>query len=106
MSSIIGTKFGQDILYSAFDRLFGDRQLIGNLLVGVALSDQAKDADFARCESIIGGVFGELVGNLRRNGFPAGMDGSDRVQQFFVRISLLWAAVLSRMSDLSVVRAS
>jgi len=41
MRSIIGTEFRKDALHPTFDGFLGDRELIGDLLIGISGGDQA-----------------------------------------------------------------
>jgi len=65
VSAVVGAQFGEDILDSAFDGLFGNRELIGNLFVGIPGGDQTQDRDFRRSQGVIDGVLGELERDLR-----------------------------------------
>ena len=74
MGPVVGAQFGEDVLDSAFDGLFGDRELISNLFVGIPGGNQTQDTDFPWSEGVISGVLGKLVGGLRgKSPFP-GMD--------------------------------
>ena len=54
MRPIVGSQFRQNILNSALDRLFTDRQMRCNLLIRVAGRDQTKHSDLSRRQSLIG----------------------------------------------------
>jgi hypothetical protein len=49
LRSVVGAQFGEDVLDSPLDGLLGDRELIGDLLIGVSGCDQAQHVDFCRC---------------------------------------------------------
>src|SRR5262245_4311960 len=46
MSPIVGAQLGKDVLDATLYGVFGDRQLIGDLLVGIATGNQAEHLDF------------------------------------------------------------
>jgi hypothetical protein len=48
VGSVVGAQFGEDVLDSAFDGFFRDRELIGNLFVGISGGNQTQDGDFPR----------------------------------------------------------
>src|SRR5260370_36554360 len=48
VSAVVGAQFGDGILDSAFDGLFGNRELIGNLFVVIPGVDQMPYTDFRR----------------------------------------------------------
>lgn len=72
MGSVVGSQFGEDVLDSALDAFFADRELLGDLFVGIPSGNQTQDAYFRRGQGIIGDMLGELKGGLRRKSlFPA-----------------------------------
>src|ERR1700735_98990 len=79
VGSVVGAQFGEDVPDLALDGLFADRELIRNFLVCMAGCNQIKDAYLRWGQSVIGGVFGELEGCLRRHCLFPGMDRPDRV---------------------------
>jgi hypothetical protein len=56
------------------DCCFSDRELVGDLLIGIAFANQANHINFARTQLIVGGVFSQLR----------------RVQQSHVPGNLIW----------------
>jgi hypothetical protein len=42
MRSIAGIEFGQNVAHVTIDRVLGDRQALGNELIGVAGGDQPR----------------------------------------------------------------
>src|SRR5262249_38279278 len=61
---------GEDVVDPPLDGLFRDRELRGDLLIGIPCSDQPEYLDFRRRQSLVGGVFGQLEGGLRRQRLP------------------------------------
>ena len=66
VGAVVGAELGQNIRHVTFDRGFADRELTGDSLVGITRGNQPQDLEFARAERIIGGVFGELSGDIGR----------------------------------------
>ena len=60
VGSVVGAQLRKDVLDSALDGLLADRELIGNLLVGIAGGNQPQDVDFPRGQCLIGGMFGKF----------------------------------------------
>ena len=85
MGSVVGSQFGEDVPHSTLDGFFADRELIGNLLVGVAGGNQTQDRDFPRGQGVIGGMLGKLEGDFRGDRLFAGMDGANRLQKFLMQ---------------------
>ena len=73
VGAIVGAQLGKDAPDLTLDGVFGDRELRGNLFIGIALGDQAQDAHFRRRQGLIGGMLGELERDLRGKAsfFPA-----------------------------------
>jgi hypothetical protein len=46
LGSVAGAQFGKDVLDSSLYGFFSDRELIGNLLIGIAGRDQPEHVDF------------------------------------------------------------
>ena len=61
LRSVVGAQFGEDVLDSPLDSLLGDRELIGDLLVGVSGGDQAEHVDFCRRQGVIGRMLGSSL---------------------------------------------
>jgi hypothetical protein len=65
MRPVFCAEFLKDILDSALDRLFRNRQLRGDLFVGIACPDQPENIDFLWRQSFVSTVLGNLGGDLR-----------------------------------------
>ena len=48
----------------ALDGFFADRELRGNLFVGIPFGNQPQHTHFCRGQRVIGGMLGKLVGGL------------------------------------------
>ena len=83
---VVGTQFGEDVPDLALDCLFADRELRGNLFVGIPFRDQPQDADFRRGQRVIGGMLGKLIGGFRGKRLFPGMHRANRLQQFLVQL--------------------
>src|SRR5262249_20105176 len=88
VGSIVGSQFGQNILDTALNRFFRDREPRCNLFVGIPGGDQFENINLGWCERLVPGVLGELIGSFGGKGRPARMDSADRVQQLFVQQTL------------------
>lgn len=82
MSAVVGAEFREDILDVAFDRLFGDAQLIGDDFVCVPGSDQAQDLDFAGGQGVVGKMVSELGGNIGWDTLLSSVDGANCIEEF------------------------
>jgi hypothetical protein len=51
--SVVGAQFGEDVLDSSLDGLLGDRELIGDLLIGISGCDQTENVDLCRRQGIM-----------------------------------------------------
>ena len=69
------------------DCCFSDRELVGDLLIGIAFANQTKHINFARTQLIVGSVVGEFRRNFGRYSLAPGMDGADRLQQLCADVS-------------------
>src|SRR6266478_9296464 len=73
VGSILGTQFGEDVPDLALHRVLAGRELRRNLFVVIPLGDEPQDTDFRRGQRIVGGMFGELEGDLGGHGFSTGL---------------------------------
>src|SRR5579863_9352705 len=80
---VVGAEFGKDILDVTLHRLFSNRELRTNFLIGITARDQAKNLNLAFGQSFIRCVFCQFGGDLGRNPLVSGVHQSDRVQQLF-----------------------
>jgi len=88
MRPVVGPEFGKNVGDVVFDRCLSDRELVRDLLIGIACTDQAKHIDFTRTQLIVGGVFGQLPGTFGRISLASSLNCADRFQQFGVKRSL------------------
>jgi hypothetical protein len=88
VGSVLGLKFGKDVPDLALHCVLAGRELRRDLLVGIPLGNQTQDTDFRRGQRIVGGMFGELEGDLGGHGFFSGLDGSNGDEQLLVQAVL------------------
>jgi hypothetical protein len=86
--SIVGAELVHEILDVEVNRGLCDCELIGNLLVATAVSDEPKYFQFPGRQIFIAKMFGEAGGHLRWNMSPPGVDRSDDGEQFIFRHAL------------------
>src|SRR5688572_29059310 len=60
VGAVAGPQFLHDVLDVDLDRLFRDEELLGDVAVPVPARDGAQDLDFARRESFVAQVLGEV----------------------------------------------
>src|SRR5262245_22762240 len=84
MSPVVGLKLLHDILDVKVDRGLGDRELIGNLLVAVAIADQFQDLQFTRSKIFLAQVLCYATRNIRGDPPSPGSDLADDLQQFIL----------------------
>ena len=82
MRSIIGTEFGENILNAAFDRIFRDGKLGGDLLIRISSRYQSKYFNLSGRRRVLPSVFGERIGGVSGEGPFARMNCPDRGEQF------------------------
>src|SRR5690349_13924673 len=71
---VLRAELGQNVPYLPLDRLFAERKLSGDFLVGIALRDQAQDADLRGRERIVGRVLGNFHRHVGREHLPAAVN--------------------------------
>src|SRR5262245_28042264 len=60
MCPVVGSELGEDVLDPALHGVFSDRQLIGDLLVGIASGNQTEHVNFCGRQRVIGRMLGKL----------------------------------------------
>src|SRR6266403_433888 len=85
LGAVLGAKLREDVADLALDRVLADRELGGDLLVGVTLGNQAHDTDFRSGQRLVGRMLGELVRNLWRERLLTGVDGSNGAQELLMQ---------------------
>src|ERR1039458_2182944 len=85
MRAIAGVQLREDACNVMLDRLFRYVQHGRDDLVGTALRDAAKYVEFARGDSIVGGVFGNLLRDFRRDTLMTHVNLANRFRQFLSR---------------------
>src|SRR6202162_6150498 len=88
MGPIVCAQLRENAADVALDGRFLDRELVGDLLVAIASSNQTKHINFARAQLIIGSVLSQLRRDFGRYSLVSGMDTPNRVQQFSAHVSL------------------
>src|SRR5271165_6024987 len=96
VGSIVSTQLGKDGFNSTLDSFFGDRELVGDLLISIASCDQAKNIDFCRRQCIVRRVLSQLVRGFGRERLPAGVNGSDCLYEFLVKHAFEQVSLCSR----------
>src|SRR5260370_7947019 len=82
MRSIVGLKFLHQVFNVKVNRGLGNRKLIGNLFVAIAISNEAKNLQIPRRKVLVTQVFGETSRHFWRNMRPASVNGSNHPQKF------------------------
>src|ERR1700758_2777311 len=88
MGPIVGAQLRENAADVTLDGRFFDGELVGDLLVTIASSNQTKHINFARAQLIFGSVLGQLRRDFGRYSLVSGMDAPDSVQQFSAHVSL------------------
>src|SRR5271166_1315511 len=88
MGPIVGPQLRENAADVALDGRFLDGELVGDLLVAVASSNQTKHINLARAQLILGSVLSQLRRDFGRYSLVSGMVTPDRGQQFSVHVSL------------------
>src|SRR5260370_1778163 len=82
MRSIVGLKFLHQVFNVKVNRGLGNRKLIGNLFVAIAISNEAKNLQLPRRKVLVTQVLGETSRHFWRNMPPASVNGSNHAQKF------------------------
>ena len=99
LRSIVSTQLGKDGFNSTLDGFFGDRELVGDLLISIASRDQAKNVDFCRRQCIVRRVLSQLVRGFGRERLPAGMNDSDCLYELLVKRAFEQVSLCSRLES-------
>src|SRR6516165_5926290 len=86
MSSVLSVELREYVRDVAFYACFADRQLIGNLFVGVPAGNQSQHVNFARGQ-VVAWMIHKFYGNLLRYSPLSGMDSSNGFQEFPMDLS-------------------
>jgi hypothetical protein len=84
MRSIMDSGFGGNILNAAFDRIFRNGKLGGDLLIRISSRYQSKYFNLSGREHVLPSVFGERIGGFSGEGPFAGVNCPDRAQRFLL----------------------
>ena len=87
VGAIVCTQLGEYVRDVVLDCGFCDRELVGDLLIGIAVANQTKHINFARTQLIVGSVVGQFRRNFGWNSLAPGMDRADRLQQLGADVS-------------------
>jgi hypothetical protein len=82
---IIGAQLANDILDVEIDSGFRNGQLVGNLLIAIAISNEPEYIEFPARKVVVAQMFGEAGRDLWWNMPFAGMDRANHVEQFVSR---------------------
>jgi hypothetical protein len=88
MRPVVRPKLVDKILDMEVDGRFGDPQLIGDLLIALAVANQPENLELSFRKIIVGDMFGETRGRLRRHMPFTGMNGADHPQHLILRRGL------------------
>src|SRR5215467_11973703 len=88
LGPVVGAKLRKDVLNPPLYSFLCNRKLIGDLFVGIAGGNQPQHTDFSRGQGVGSCMFGKFVGSFGRKGLSPGVDGTNRVDQFFVECIL------------------
>src|SRR5258706_10699913 len=88
MSPIVGPELINQVLNVEVDCSLGDRELIGDLFVPIAISNEPKDFQLPGREIVVAQVLGEASRHLGRDMPASVVDGADDGQQFIFRHAL------------------
>src|SRR5260370_36962119 len=80
MGPIIGLKFIHQVLDVEVDRGLANRQLIRDLLVAIAITNESKNLQFPRRQVVVTEGFGETGRHAGRNMSPPNVNRSDHAQ--------------------------
>jgi hypothetical protein len=80
MGAIVGLKFIHQILDVEVNRGLGNRQLVRNLLVATAVSNESKNLQFPFRKVVVTKMLGETGCDLGRNVTSASVNRSDHAQ--------------------------
>ena len=80
MRPIVGLKFIHQVLDVEVNCSLRDCQLIGDLLVAIAISNESKNLQFPRRKVTVTQMLGEASRHVGRNMTPASMNRSDHAQ--------------------------
>ena len=86
--TILGVELRQDVFHLAFDRLFAQTDRLGDLLVRVALRDEAQNTDLCRREALVSDLRGQIERYLGGQHLAASVHGTYGVKQFLVQGAL------------------
>src|SRR6266481_3679778 len=96
MGPIVCLKFIHQVLDVEVNRGLRNRQLIGNLLVAIAISNESKNLQLPGRKVVVTQMLGEASRHLGRNMPPASVNRSDHAQQFAFRHALKYVSRRSR----------
>ena len=85
VGSIVGAQFGKDILDASLDDVLRDRELRGNLFIGIPGGDQPKHIDFTGRQGFIVSVLSGLVRELRGKCLFPGMNRANCPEELLVQ---------------------
>ncbi len=88
MSPVVGPQLTHEVLNVETDGGLRDHQLIGNLLVAIAISNQPEHLEFPSRKIFLAQMLGEPGCHLRWNMPTASMDQTHYLQQFLLRHAL------------------
>ena len=81
VGAIVRTELLHEVADVEVDRGLGDAKLVGDLLVAMAVTDEAEDVELTPREVLVGVMRGEARRHVRRNRAPAAVHGPDGVEQ-------------------------
>src|SRR5260370_35310892 len=88
VGAVVGSQFVHEVLDVEVCGGLRDRQLIGNLLVAISISDEPEHVQFPGRKIFFSQMLSEAGSHLWRNMSLTCMDGSDNIQQFVFRHAL------------------
>src|SRR5215469_4479160 len=87
MGPVASSELGEYVRYMTLHTGFADRELVGNLLVGLASRDELQHISFARRQVVSRGI-NQFRGQVRRYALLPDVHGADGLQEFPVHLSL------------------
>src|ERR1700677_5389012 len=81
MRPIVGTEFVPQVFYGKINRVFRNRELIGNLLLAMTIWKESENFQPPSRKIVVTHVLGETGRYLGRNVPTAGVNRSDHAQQ-------------------------
>src|SRR5437016_413760 len=88
MGPIIGLQFVHQVFNVEVNGGLGNRKLIGNLFVAIAIANEAEHLQLPGRKILFSEMFGEAGCHLRWNVSSSGVDRSDYIEQFILRHAL------------------